>query len=425
MISTVYIAKNVYGGDGLGRLGDGRVIFVPGAWAGEQVRAEIIEEKKHFVKARLVEVVEASPERISSNASDSSLASIPGMVYSELSYKGECEAKESQLREFFDRARLFKGEAASSPLVQDGISAFGSRGGYAASPLNYRNKVVYHFAKQKGKWVIGYRTEPSHAIVDIENDPLARPEINAKLAEIRKAVLTLLTTGPEAIRRDTERKGNVTIRWTQKTGVKWWVGDAPKGLVLKETTCGKDFEVPADGFYQVNPAVGEELVKAVVAEYEKGRAAAPDILDLYCGVGVFGLCCNPPKLTGIESGRQAIDFAKRNAEAQCRCTPTPPTYTSPRFYAERVGQNLKRISVNGHTTVIVDPPRDGMEPNVPKWLADSKAPRILYVSCDPATLTRDLKTICRSYDIESVRWFNMFPRTARFETLVVLKKKTS
>ena len=415
MISTVYIAKNVYGGDGLGRLGDGRVIFVPGAWAGEQVRAEIVEEKKHFVKAKLVEVVEKSPERLES-ASDSSISSVPGMVYAGLSYKGECVAKESQLREFFDRARLFKGEAASSPLVQDGMSAFRSSGGDAASPLNYRNKVVYHFAKQRGKWVIGYRTEPSHEIIDIENDPLARPEINAKLAEIRKAVLTLLTTGPEAVRRDTERKGNVTIRWTQKTGVKWWVGDATKGLVLKETTLGKDFEVPADGFYQVNPAVGEELVKTVVAEYEKGKAVAPDVLDLYCGVGVFGLCCNPPKLTGIESGRQAIDFAKRNATSQ--------KYANAKFWAERVGQNLKRISVNSHTTVIVDPPRDGMEPNVPKWLAESKAPRILYVSCDPATLTRDLKTICRSYDIESVRWFNMFPRTARFETLVVLRKKS-
>ena len=64
MTSTVYIAKNVYGGDGLGRLGDGRVVFVPGAWAGEQVKAEIVEEKKHFVKARLVEVVEKSPDRV-------------------------------------------------------------------------------------------------------------------------------------------------------------------------------------------------------------------------------------------------------------------------------------------------------------------------------------------------------------------------
>ena len=421
MISTVYIAKNVYGGDGLGRLGDGRVVFVPGAWAGEQVRAEIVEEKKHFVRAKLVEVVEPSPERLVEKVERVEKGErverpVPGMVYAGLSYKGECEAKESQLREFFERARLINGEATSSSLVQNGNSSFFKSGGDAASPLNYRNKVVYHFAKQKGKWVIGYRTEPSHEIVDIEADPLARPEINAKLGEIRKAVLTLLTTGPEAVRRDTERKGNVTIRWTQKTGVKWWVGDAPKGLVLKETTCGRDFEVPADGFYQVNPEVGEVLVKAVVAEYEKGKALAPEVLDLYCGVGVFGLCCNPPKLTGIESGRQAIDFAKKNAAAQ--------KYANAKFWAERVGQNLKRISVNSRTTVIVDPPRDGMEPNVPKWLAESKAPRILYVSCDPATLTRDLKTICRTYDIESVRWFNMFPRTARFETLVVLRKKT-
>ena len=235
-------------------------------------------------------------------------------------------------------------------------------------------------------------------------------------------MLALLTNGPQAVRRNIEQKGNVTVRWTPKTGVKWWVGDAPKDMVLKETTCGRDFEVPADGFYQVNPEVGEALVKAVVSEYEKGAKEAPEILDLYCGVGVFGLCCNPPKLTGIESGRQAIDFAKKNAEAQHH-SPTQTQSSNFRFYAERVGQNLKRISVNSRTTVIVDPPRDGMEPNVPKWLAESKAPRILYVSCDPATLTRDLKTICRGYDIESVLWFNMFPRTARFETLVVLKKK--
>ncbi|MBQ0032074.1 MAG: class I SAM-dependent RNA methyltransferase, partial [bacterium] len=325
-------------------------------------------------------------------------------VYAGLSYKGECEAKEQQLREFFDRARLKVGIFHCPPPPLS-----------STSQLNYRNKVVYHFAREKGKWAIGYREEPGHAVVDVENDPLARPEINAKLPEIRRSVLALLTTGPEQVRRDIERKGNVTIRWTQKSGVKWWVGDAQKDLVLKETTCGKDFEVPADGFYQVNPEIGEQLVKAVVAEYEKGRAEAPEVLDLYCGVGVFGLCCNPPKLTGVESGRQAIDFAKKNAAAQ--------KFANAKFWAERVGQNLKRIPVGSRTTVIVDPPRDGMEPNVPKWLAESKAPRILYVSCDPATLVRDLKTVCRGYDIESVRWFNIFPRTARFETLVVLKKR--
>ena len=141
--------------------------------------------------------------------------------------------------------------------------------------------------------MIGYRTEPSHEIVDVDNDPLAVAAINAKLPEIRRSVLALLTNGPQAVRRDVEQKGNVTVRWTPKSGVKWWIGDAPKDMVLKETTCGRDFEVPADGFYQVNPEVGEALVKAVVEEYAKGAAEAPEVLDLYCGVGVFGLCCNP------------------------------------------------------------------------------------------------------------------------------------
>ena len=397
MISTVSIAKNVYGGDGLGRLGDGRVVFVPGAWAGEQVKAEIVEERKRFVRARLVEVVDRSPER----RDDAVAGAVPGMVYAGLSEAGECAAKEQQLREFFDRARIPAPNFPSLP----GLPNF----------LHYRNKVVYHFARQKGAWAIGYRTEPSHEVVDVTEDPLARPEINAKLPEIRRAVTTLLTTGPEAVRRDTAQKGNVTVRWTRKTGVKWWVGDAPKDLVLKETTCGLDFEVPADGFYQVNPEVGEALVRAVVAEYEKGRATAPDVLDLYCGVGVFGLCCRPPKLFGVESGRQAVAFATRNAAAQKAAQAT--------FRAEQVGRCLKRLPIGPQTTVIVDPPRGGLEPGGAQGLARSEAARILYVSCDPATLVRDLREITRSYDVASVQWFNMFPRTARFETLVVLKRK--
>lgn len=395
MISTVYIAKNVYGGDGLGRLGDGRVIFVPGAWAGEQVRAEIVEEKKGFVRARLVEVVEPSAERRSKPK-----LVIPGMTYAELSERGEHEAKESQLKEFFERARIKVEQFHSSP---------------SPSSLHYRNKVVYHFARERGEWKIGYRLEPSHEIVDVVEDPLARAEINAKLPDIRRNILRLLTTGPEPIRRETERKGNVTIRWTKKSGVKWWIGPAPKGETLKETTLGKDFEVPADGFYQVNPEVGEALVKAVVSEYDRVKALAPNVLDLYCGVGVFGLCCRPQKLIGIESGRQAIDFARKNATAQ--------KYENARFFAEEVGRNLRRIPVGRETTVIVDPPRGGLEPGVAKWLAASKAPYVFYVSCDPATLMRDLKEITRSYEVESVRWFNMFPRTARFETLVILKKR--
>ena len=401
MTSTVYIAKSVYGGDGLGRLGDGRVVFVPGAFAGESVKAEIVDERRSFVKARLVEVVDASPDRIGAGP-----APMPGMVYANLSYAAELDAKESQLKEALERARL-------SPQAFSRIDC-------AQKPANYRNKVVYHFAKQGAGWALGYRQEPGHEIVDVVDDLLARPEINAKLPEIRRHVMTLLTQGAPSVRRDTERKGSVTVRWTPRSGVQWWIGDAPKSLVLKEVTCGKVFEVPSDGFYQVNPAAGEALVKAVVAEYAKGASDAPNILDLYCGVGVFGLCCAgaaggaAPRLVGVESGRQAIEFAKRNASA---------LGVQGLFFAEEVGRNMKRIKIGAGSTVIVDPPRGGLERRVPEWLAASRAPRILYVSCDPATLVRDLRAICRGYDLESVRWVDMFPRTARFETLAVLKRR--
>ena len=396
MVSSVYIAKSVYGGDGLGRLGDGRVVFVPGAWAGEQVKAEIVEEKRHFVRARLVEVVEPSPERVAAPG-----PSVPGMVYAGLSCAGERAAKDAQLREFLERARIGVGDfrGADAP----------------ASPLNYRNKVVYHFEKRRGAWAIGYREEPGHEVVDVACDPLARPEINAKLPEIRRAVLALLTTGPEAVRRDTERKGRVTVRWTAKSGVRWWIGDAPEGQPMKETACGLDFEVPADGFFQVNPEVGDELAKAVAAAYRAGAAEAPEVVDLYCGVGVLGLCCRPPRLFGMESGRQAVAAAKKNAAAHGAGDAT--------FAEGRVGRSLRRIPVGARTTVVVDPPRGGLEPGVAAWLARGQAPRVIYVSCDPATLTRDLRELAGAFEVESVRRFEMFPRTARFETLVVLRRR--
>ena len=401
MTSTVYVAKNVYGGDGLGRLGDGRVVFVPGAWAGESVKAEIVEERSHFVKARLVEVVEASPDRVPGGV----LADVPGCVYAGLSPAGESRAKEDQLRDFLARARIvFPCVSAAGPAVT----------------TNYRNKVVYHFERRNGNWAIGYRTTSGNAVVDMPEDPLAAPAINAALPEIRRSVMALLTQGADAVRRDTERRGGVTIRWTQRSGVKWWVGDPPAGLVLQETTCGRTFDVPAGGFYQVNPAVGETLVKTVVDDYLRGSEGTPDIVDLYCGVGVFGLCCAgargraDTRLTGIESGRQAVAFAKQNAVAQ---------RLEARFFADTVGHSLRRLRLGTRSAVIVDPPRGGLEPGVARGLAASHAERIFYVSCDPATLTRDLRILVHSYDVESVRWFNMFPRTARFESLVVLRRK--
>ena len=401
MTVTLKIEKNVYGGDGLGRMGSGRVAFVPGAFAGETVRAEILAEKKRYVTTRLVEVEEPSPDRVKEIG-----PTVPGMVYAPVSYAGEMRLKQDQLENF-----LWK--VAPTVLPLEVVPS--------PQPLNYRNKVVYHTEKRQGKWLLGYRSEPEHRVTDVTEDPLACPAINAALPGIRSSVFALLTQGARAVRESAKAADNVTIRWTPLDGVKWWLGDPPRDLELREQADGRRFRVSADGFWQVNPAVGDMLVKAVRAAYEEAADRAPHILDLYCGVGVFGLCCAPPhpaqgRLVGIESGRSAVAAAKRNAEAMG---------VKASFFCERVGGSLNRIKVGPQQMVIVDPPRGGLEPNVAPWLANRLAPRIVYVSCDPATLTRDLATLTRIYDITRVKLFDLFPRTARFETLVTLERKAN
>lgn len=397
MTSTVNIAKVVYGGDGLGRLGDGRVVFVPGVLPGEQVKAEIVEDKNHYVRARLIEVVEASPERTGTGRPP-----VPGMVYENFSRKAELSAKATQLADFFERARI---PLPSAPLLE------ASEGMY-----NYRNKVVYHFGKEKGDWVLGYREEPGHRVIDVTSDPLALQEINLAIPVIRRHVLSLLTQGAPAVRKTVEQKGNLTIRWSRASGVKWWIGDKPPpDTVMKESAGNKIFEVPADGFWQMNPYIAQHLFRAVADEYGRGKDIAPDIVDLYCGVGVFGLCCRPRSLFGVESGKLAVAFAKRNAASLGQ--------PDAQFMMGQVGQCLKKIRLSETTTVILDPPRSGLEHHVARTIARSRAPRVLYISCDPATLMRDLRTLTQAYDVKSVKWFDMFPRTARFETFVTLERK--
>ena len=407
MTVTLKIEKSVYGGDGLGRLGDGRVCFVPGVFAGETVRAELTEQKRSFVRARCVELVEPSRDRIRKPGEAAGSQVVPGMVYADVNYAAELRFKEEQLGNFLERV----GQSYQHIEVVAGRSS------------NYRNKAVYHVQRSGGGWRMGYRLERSHDVIDIESDPLACKEINQALPAVRAGALSLLTQGAANVRRQARENPAVTVRWSLDDGVRWWLGDPPPGLDFTERTCGLKFKVAADGFYQVNPDMGERLVKAVVDAYADGVEASPDVIDLYCGVGVFGLCCvngvrgmglrYQPRLVGVESGRSAVASAKANAKT---------AGIAANFFCERVGGSLSRIRIGERATVIVDPPRGGMERNVPSFLANSKAKRIFYVSCDPATLTRDLEALVRSYRIRRVRLFDLFPRTARFETLVELEK---
>lgn len=401
MITTVHIAKNVYGGDGLGRLGDGRVVFVPGAFAGEQVKAEIAEEKKGFVKARLVEVVDPSPARLGYGPSP-----VPGMVYSNLAYEAELDTKEEQLVETFWRAGMKIPPVGRIPCEKH--------------PEGYRNKAIYRFRYSRSEGcVIGYRKERSHDLAVFDADPLVCPEIRAAMPGIKKTLGSLLSCGSPRVRRDVEKKETVTIRHTPQSGVKWFLGDDAHGI-LKEKTRGLVFDVPLGGFYQVNPFAGEALVTAVVDDIRALGAKEFPLYDLYCGVGVFGIAVAAAigggvELKGVEVSPLSAKTAAGNAERNG---------VNAEFRAGIVGRTIGDLALSAKGSVaVVDPPRGGMEKGAAEKLAASGVSRICYVSCDPATLARDVAKFARNYDIASVKWVDMFPRTARFETLAVLKRK--
>ena len=402
------IDRIAYRGAGVARAPDGAVCFVPGTCPGELVEAEVTEQRKTFRKARLVRVLEPSPDRL---AEPECLlpdgTPVPGCVYGHARHEAEIAWKNEQLRDFLVRQAGLAGAGAllAEPFV-------------SPKALHYRNKCTMHTARDgAGRRVLGYFGDDNETVVDVPSCPLSVPEIGAELAALR---------ADEAFWRYAGAGAEVGLRWTRADGAVVWVdrprdrGRPPEPLpdLTEETPILGRMRVPARGFWQMNGAVGGALVETAV---EALRAAAPArLLDLYCGVGVFGLCCAAPhpvhRLVGIESGQSAVAAAKRNAEAMG---------VKASFFCERVGGSLNRIKVWPQQMVIVDPPRGGLEPNVAPWLANRPAPRIVYVSCDPATLTRDLDALMKSYRISYVKLFDMFPRTARFETMVVLDRKTS
>ena len=398
MVSTVYIAKNVYGGDGLGRLGDGRVAFVPGAYTGEQVKAEIVAEKRGYVKMRLVEVVEPSPSRIGSEPPP-----VPGMVYSNLAFPAELDAKESQLAEMIGRARIVPGSFSRIPAD---LREFG-----------YRNKAVYTFARSGSSFVLGYKRENDGSVVDMVSDPFVCPEINRALPSIRGSVAALLTRGAEAVRRDIERKERVTVRYSQRSGIKWFLGDDAGSATMTEMSCGRAFEVPLGGFWQVNPVAADALIST--AADCAAEAAPSEIADLYCGAGVFGItaalkCSTRPRVRGVEISAPAALSATKN---MARHGVEGKIATGP---VSRAIRNM-RFAPDG--AAIIDPPRGGMEKQSAMKIAAAGPRRVIYASCGPATLVRDLKILSGAYELKSLRWINMFPRTARFESLATLDRK--
>lgn len=386
---SVPVSRIAFGGDGVGRLPDGKVCFVPGALPGETVRARIVRDAKSFARAELLEVLEASPER---REPDCPLAgTCPGCVYRHASYDCELEWKNRQFTDFLTRGNPAAGDIRFLPPLP------------APSRNGYRNKLT--FVCENGAFC--YRGLDNKTAVPVKDCPLGQPAIRELLA----------TAAPSA---DGQKR---TFRWTPHDGALDSGSEKWQKITHLTEQLGAfgDFRVPKTSFFQVNPDMAPKLAERVLALLKE--TGTERLLELYCGSGVFSILAAKaiPNLTAcaVELDKAAIDTAEYNAVQHGvadRCT----------FLAADAGEAFHTLASScdpAKCCVLVDPPRTGLPASLVHdigWWAPETG---LYVSCGPDTLRRDADRLAKfGFRIQSAGMIDMFPATGHFESVTLFRR---
>ncbi|MBE6380902.1 MAG: class I SAM-dependent RNA methyltransferase [Lentisphaerae bacterium] len=386
------VAKNVFGGDGISRVA-GVVVFTPGVIAGEDFIGEVTHVNKDYVRAKVVEITKPSPERILPECSGSGRC--PGCVYGHMSHSFEQVQKLNQLRDFL------------KPL---GVSADQVQGsGLESAPESfYRNKIRLTMRKAGGEAQLGY-VFPDGKMYELAQCRLASANINCKLRE--------LLADPGFIPSMHDRM-TITLR-ESADGVSCWRNNASKRMgMLHEKVLGKTFVVPAEGFFQVNNhgmSVLVNLLQDALRDLE-----CQCFIDAYAGSGLFGsvaAAAGVKVIRGVESDVLAAEAAQqnyRNFGAE-----------SVEFYSGDAAVLLPELLNNApeNSVVVFDPPRGGMEGRAIRTVVGSRIRNVIYISCHPATLVRDLGRLQQGgFKIISARMIHMFPRSSHFETFVQMTR---
>jgi tRNA/tmRNA/rRNA uracil-C5-methylase (TrmA/RlmC/RlmD family) len=386
-----------YGGRGMGRIG-GKVCFVEGVLPDETVQVEITRDRGDFLEARLLEVIAPSPHRIEPAcplafrcSSMLYSATCPGCTYQHARYETEVHLKTGQLCSLLARQ-----DPDNESLLQPSVAA--------TVPLGYRNKMSLHAQADDTEMKLGYFMTDNTTVLDVPACPLALPALNERLSERRTDASFFRTL----------RNGmTLTFRWTEKDGPIWWRNRADDhDIWLVESSVIGPLSVPRNSFYQMNPVMADRLVEAVMDRLR--QAPARTVVDLYCGVGVFALAAatlGTPQVIGIDLDGPGIRAAAFNAR---RLGLTNTTWQA----ADAHEGILAFETGDGPTTFIVDPPRSGLGRAMVTGILKHRPQRILYVSCAADTMIRDAAWLREGgYAIRSSQLFDMFPRTAHFESL--------
>lgn len=413
----VDILTLVYGGDAMGRLPDGRAVFVPYALPGERVRLRLTEQKKGFTRAALLDVLRPAPERIAL-PSEAERAACGGCAYMHMSYAAQLTYKTAILRDQFQRIAGIV-EPPVAPVV--------------ASPRewHYRNTVQFHLTPD-GK--LGFQIPGTHTVAPLRECRLCDPTIEEiwplldfaagdgraipglERVEIRAgidgdALLLLESNDPVPPEISVDLPLNVVFAGPgglEENAPLVLAGDS---AILMEAA-GRAFRVSAGSFFQVNSGQAANMLHYLLERLPLQKDSL--LLEVYAGVGLFSAFLAPRvgRLVAVESAPSAVeDFAANLDE-----------FDNVELYDGLAEEVLPALEITPQV-VLVDPPRAGLALPALDALVGMSAPCLAYISCDPATLARDAKRLLAAgYRLESSQPFDMFPQTHHIESVNIFTR---
>jgi len=382
-VVTLTIETVAFGGEGIGRV-ENLVVFVPFTAEGDVAEVEIREAKKRFLRGRVRKLIAPSPDRVEPPCPYYERCG--GCHYQHIGYEKQVEMKGRQAAEAFVRIGKFQ-----SPPVEPALAS--------PLPYGYRGKGEFHVERSRdGAPRIGFMDTEGGRLVDIERCAIMEESINEQLAYLRRPA-----HAPPRVDRY----------------VVWSLTGRSEEQHVVRLVKGREILVPHEGFFQANTALTDGLVDCVI------ELAAPRpgdaVLDLYCGSGLFSLFLAPScaRLAGIEIDGEAAACARLNMERH--------GISNAVFHHGDVRDILgKEFAGKGGAVdaVVLDPPRAGCEREVIDLVAGLRPARIVYVSCDPATLARDARLLVDGgFDLVTVRPVDMFPQTRHIECVALFAKR--
>lgn len=446
---TVKIESLGYEGEGVAKL-DRYPIFIPGALKGETVKVKIVKSKKNYAYGELIDIVERCKERKDPDCGSYGSCGGCGLMHS--NYEGQLEFKYNRVRECVERIGGISPEVVRFPIGME-------------NQYRYRNKGIFSVGLVSNELSIGFFSEKTHEIINIDSCLLQDEETDKIIKIIRKWMekYSIVPAKKEGVFFEQGIVRNIMVRKGFKTNevmvvlvttnkeipnkkelieeLKKEINDLKsiiqninsKGtsVVLGDkciTLWGEDhisdyigqykFNISPLSFFQVNPCQ-TEILYGKALEYAD-LSGNETVFDAYCGAGTITLFLSQKakKVYGVEIIDQAINNAKINAKIN--------GISNAEFYVGKSEEVIPKLIEEGikPDVIVVDPPRKGCDIKLLDAIGEAKPERVVYVSCDPGTLARDLKYLAGiGYKVLEVQPVDMFPNTKHVETVVLLTKK--